>query len=174
MLNPETDKIIQFTLIYNRCKKNLYNFLLRLSGDKMAAEDIVQTVFLKFYENFDSLKNLESANFWIFKSARNEFYNYTKRSKNKSSLKENLIENHKDEFELERFVELRELKNIILNELNKMDDDQKEVYLLKEYGGLTYKEISEAMSIDIDLVKSRLYKVRQKLIYKISKIIEHG
>lgn len=172
-MNPESDKIIQFTIIYNRCKKNLYNFLLRLSGDKMTAEDIVQTVFLKFYENFEKLKKLESVNFWIFKSARNEFYNYYNRNKNKSNLEENLIENHKDDFELERFVELREMKKMIFNELDKMEYEQKEVYLLKEYGGLSYKEISETMNIDIDLVKSRLYKVRQKLIGKISKIIEH-
>lgn len=172
-MNPESDKIIQFTIIYNRCKKNLYNFLLRLSGDKMTAEDIVQTVFLKFYENFEKFKKLESVNFWIFKSARNEFYNYYNRNKNKSNLEENLIENHKDDFELERFVELREMKKMIFNELNKMEYEQKEVYLLKEYGGLSYKEISETMNIDIDLVKSRLYKVRQKLIGKISKIIEH-
>lgn len=139
----------------------------------MTAEDIVQTVFLKFYENFEKLKKLESVNFWIFKSARNEFYNYYNRNKNKSNLEENLIENHKDDFELERFVELREMKKMIFNELNKMEYEQKEVYLLKEYGGLSYKEISETMNIDIDLVKSRLYKVRQKLIGKISKIIEH-
>ncbi len=139
----------------------------------MAAEDIVQSVFLKFYENFESVKNIESVNFWIFKSARNEFYNYYKQNKRKIELYENFTENKKDEFELENFVELKEMKKIIFDELDKMDNEQKEVYLLKEYGGLSYKEISETMNIDIDLVKSRLYKVRQKLINKISKIIEH-
>ncbi|MCB0744909.1 MAG: RNA polymerase subunit sigma, partial [Ignavibacteriae bacterium] len=53
----------------------------------------------------------------------------------------------------------------------KMNYEQKEVYLLKEYGGLSYKEISETLVIDVDLVKSRLYKVRQKLINKISKMV---
>ena len=170
-MNTETDKIVQFTILYNRYKKKLYNFLLKLSGDDMIAEDIVQSVFLKFYENLESLRNLESANFWLFRSARNEYYTYYNRNKRKKDLDETFIANKKDEFELETFLELKEIKKIVLLELNKMEDEQKEVYLLKEYGGLSYKEIAETMNIDVDLVKSRLYKVRQKLINKISKLV---
>jgi len=137
----------------------------------MAAEDIVQTVFLKFYENYDALNNIESANFWLFRSARNEYYNYYKRNKRKSEITETLLSTKKDEFELENYIEMKEMKKIMLAELDKMEFDQKEVYLLKEYGGLSYKEISESLEIEVNLVKSRLYKVRQKLINKISKLV---
>ena len=137
----------------------------------MIAEDIVQSVFLKFYENFENVKNIESANFWLFRTARNEYYNFHRKNKKKSEIDENLLENRKDEYELETYIEIKEMKTLILTELNKMDEDQKEVYLLKEYGGLNYKEISDTLTIDVSLVKSRLYKVRQKLINKISKLI---
>jgi RNA polymerase sigma-70 factor (ECF subfamily) len=149
----------------------LYNFILRLSGDSMVAEDITQNVFLKLYENFDQLRDKESANFWIFRSARNEYYNYYNKNKRNIEISESLINNEKDEFELESFIELKEMKAIVLVELNKMAYEQKEVYLLKEYGGLSYKEIAETLEIDENLVKSRLFKVRQKLINKISKLI---
>jgi DNA-directed RNA polymerase specialized sigma24 family protein len=43
---------------------------------------------------------------------------------------------------------------------------------LKEYSGLSYKEIATLMTIDEELVKSRLYKARQKLINRISKLVE--
>lgn len=137
----------------------------------MIAEDIVQSVFLKYYENFDLIKNSESVNFWIFKTARNEYYNLYKRNKRIEKFDEEFTERKKDEFELEYYVEIKEMKKLILYELDKMEYEQKEVFLLKEYGGLSYKEISETMNINIDLVKSRLYKVRQKLISKISKIV---
>jgi RNA polymerase sigma factor (sigma-70 family) len=170
-LKTETDKIIEFTILYNRYKKRLYNFILRLSGDTMVAEDITQNVFLKLFEKFDSIENKESANFWIFKSARNEFYNYYNRNKKSSVLSESLITTRKDEFELESYIEMKEMRKIMVYELDKMAYEQKEVYLLKEYGGLSYKEISETLDIDVNLVKSRLYKVRQKLIDKISKLV---
>ncbi|MCB0749492.1 MAG: RNA polymerase sigma factor [Ignavibacteriae bacterium] len=145
--------------------------MLRLSGDAMTAEDITQNVFLKLFENYEALNSSESANFWLFTSARNEFYNLYKRNKKQTELSDSLLSTKKDEFELESYVEMKEMKKIILGELDKMNYEQKEVYLLKEYGGLSYKEISETLVIDVDLVKSRLYKVRQKLINKISKMV---
>ena len=170
-MKTETEKIIQFTLLYNRYKKRLYNFLLKLSGNQMTAEDITQSVFLKLFENFETLNNKESANYWIFKTARNEYFNFYKREKRKSELNENLITNKQDDFEVESYIELNEIKKIVLCELDKMNAEQKEVYLLKEYGGLSYTEISKTLNIETKLVKSRLYKVRQKLIEKISKKI---
>ncbi len=138
----------------------------------MVAEDITQNVFLKLYENFDQLRDKESANFWIFRAARNEYYNYYNKNKRNIEISEPIINTEKDEFELESYIELKEMKAIVLSELNKMAYEQKEVYLLKEYGGLSYKEIAETLEIDENLVKSRLYKVRQKLIDKISKLIK--
>ena len=170
-MSAQTEQIIQFTLLYNRYKKRLYNFVLRLSGNVMVTEDIVQTVFVKLYENFSDLKKRESANYWLFTAARNEYYNYYRKNKRIIELDESALSEEHAEYELENRVELKDMKNIVLNELNKMSDDQKEVYLLKEYGGLSYREIAKTMNIDVDLVKSRLYKVRQKLINKISKLV---
>lgn len=170
-MKTETDKIIEFTLLYNRYKNQLYNFLVKLSGDRMVAEDIVQSIFTKLYENFDLLKSMENVNFWIFRSARNEYYNYYNKKKRSSDFTDPIVNTKKDEFELEQYVELKEMRSIILQELDKMADEQKEVYLLKEYGGLSYNEIAKSLEIDVNLVKSRLYKVRQKLIDKISKLV---
>ena len=76
-----------------------------------------------------------------------------------------------DDFEVEEYIDMKELRTLILAELEQMSDDQKEVNLLKEYGGLSYKEIALAMNIDVNLVKSRLYKIGRKLIDKISKVV---
>jgi len=60
---------------------------------------------------------------------------------------------------------------MILKELDNLPDEQKEVFILKEYTGMNYKEIADVMNIDTDLVKSRLYKTRQKLMKRLSKKI---
>jgi RNA polymerase sigma-70 factor (ECF subfamily) len=59
-----------------------------------------------------------------------------------------------------------------MNELNGMAFEQREVFLLKEYGGFSYREIAEVMNINEDLVKSRLFKTRRKLIEKLSKVLK--
>jgi RNA polymerase sigma factor (sigma-70 family) len=75
------------------------------------------------------------------------------------------------EINLEDQYEELEIKELVMKELNSMPVEQREVFLLKEYGGFNYKEIAEMMGISLELVKSRLHKTREKLIKRMSKII---
>jgi len=143
-------------------------------SNRMVCDDIVQDVFMKLYQNLDKIRNKDSILYWLFKTARNEIYDYY-RGKHIKVDQFNVADT--DDIELESYenieyqVEQKELKDLIFAELNKMDIGQREVYLMKEYGGLSYKEISAVMGIDENLVKSRLYKTRQKLINKFEKIL---
>jgi len=138
----------------------------------MSAEDIAQNVFLKLYENLPGIQKKESINYWLFHTAKNEVYTYLR--KKKSNVDQFNVDDTdeieiKSEFDFRILIELKETKEIIMNELNKMPFEQKEVFILKEYGGLSYKEIASVMEIDENLVKSRLFKTRQKLINCLAK-----
>ena len=61
---------------------------------------------------------------------------------------------------------------MILNELENIPAEQKDVFVLKEFGELSYNEISRVLEINEELVKSRLFLSRKKLISKISKILK--
>ncbi len=143
--------------------------------DKMRADDIVQDVFIKLFENLNNIHNKQSIQFWLFKTARNEIMSFLRNTKNKKFITESV---DIEKFEIENKpsladeIENTELKKLILNELDSMNEDFREVFVLKEYSGLTYKEIASLLSIDEELVKSRLYKARQKLVNKISKLVE--
>ena len=144
-------------------------------GDKMHADDVVQDVFIKLFEHLNSIQNRQSVQFWLFKTTRNEILTFYRSTKNKK-----LITNSVDisEVEIEEplmladEIENKELSKLILTELDLLNEDFKEVFVLKEYSGLSYKEIASLLTIDEELVKSRLYKARQKLINKISKLVE--
>lgn len=142
--------------------------------DRMLTDDIMQNVFIKLYQNLGTIKNKQSVPFWLFKTARNEFYSILRSPKltNLNSEVEGI-----DELEIENEnsltddFERKELKEIIMEELDKLNPVSKEIFILREYSGLSYKEIASIMELDIETVKSRLYKLRQKLIRKISKIV---
>jgi RNA polymerase sigma-70 factor (ECF subfamily) len=172
-LKETPKKIIEFTITYNKYKLRIYNYVLKMVSDKMLCEDIVQNIFLKFFENMDRIKNLNSASYWLFKTARNDVYSFY-RSKKVKADQFNVLDsdelNSASSENLEVEYEKRELNNIVLKELDNLPEEQKEIYMLKEYGGLSYKEIAGIMEIDENLVKSRLYKTRQKLISLIRKV----
>lgn len=142
--------------------------------NKMLADDVVQDVFIKLFENLNNIHNKQSIQFWLFKAARNQMMGFLRSTKTKKLISETAdideVEISSD-VSLEDEIENKELNKLILNELENMNEDFREVFVLKEYSGLSYKEIASLMDIDEDLVKSRLYKARQKLINKISKLV---
>lgn len=173
----EVSNIIEFTLIYNRYKVYLFNYVKKMVNSLSAAEDIIQIVFLKFYENLEMIKEKDKCEFWLFKTARNEVFNYYRSRKIKASYFERSDAEEipaGDEESTEIMFDRMEMHSIIMKELNSFPEDQREVYLLKEYSGLSYKEIAGLMSIDEELVKSRLFKIRRKLADKVSKILFYG
>lgn len=167
--------IVQFTIAYNLYKIGVYNYILKMVGNKMVCDDLVQNVFMKLFENLKSIKNKESIKFWVYTTARNEVYAYFRKKKidtakfsSEDSSETKVISNENIEYQFE----LKEMKKLILNELGNISIEQKEIFLLKEYGGMSYKEIALISNIDENLVKSRLYKTRQKLIDRLSKIMK--
>lgn len=174
LLTDNTEHIIEFTLIFNRFKKKLYNYVLKMTEDIMLTEDIVQDIFVKLYQNLDNIRSKENINFWLFTTARNEVYGYYRKKRIRS---DQFGVEDPDEIEIEseesieNEFEKKEMKELILFELNNLPVEQREVFILKEYSGLKYTEIGDVLGIDEKLVKSRLNKVRNKLINKISKLI---
>jgi RNA polymerase sigma-70 factor (ECF subfamily) len=173
-LQEKENQIIEFTILFNRYKKSIYNYALKMLRDKMRADDVVQDVFIKLFENLNNIYNKQSIQFWLFKTARNEIMAYLRSTKNKK-LTTNVMDLEDVEIESEESltdrIENKELSKLILNELENINDEFREVFVLREYSGLSYKEIASLMDIDEDLVKSRLYKARQKLINRISKLV---
>ncbi len=173
-MKKESNNIVQFTIAYNRYKLGVYNYVLKMVGNKMVCDDLIQNIFLKLFENLKSIKNKESIKYWIYTTARNEVYTYFRKKKIQITkfVTEDVLElEAKSKENIEYQFELKEMKNLIFKELNNISIEQKEIFLLKEYGGLSYKEIANISNIEENLVKSRLYKTRQKLINRISKIV---
>jgi len=170
-LRNNSDKVLDFTLVYNKYKNSIYHYVIKMVNDSMLCEDIVQTVFVKFFENMNNIVSKESYNFWLFKTARNEVYTYYRKKKklmHGDDPHDEEINPLISEDAVGENFEKQEFKLILDNELNALPEEQKEVFVLKEFSDFSYKEIASMMSISEELVKSRLYKVRQKLIKKMA------
>ncbi|KUG25963.1 rna polymerase sigma-70 factor, ecf subfamily [hydrocarbon metagenome] len=169
-----SNQILEFTIIYNQYKGYIFNYVSKMLNDKTLCEDVVQTVFLKFYENVDFIRDKESTKSWLFTTARNEVFSIYRKKKVRKIVHpvEDEEEFRVNENSITEDYEMKEIKELLQIELDDLPDEQREVYLLKEYGQLSYKELSDTLGIDEGLVKSRLYKTRQKLINRLSKVLK--
>lgn len=172
-MNSSNDRT-EFIQAYTRLRKPVYNYVLRMVREKQQCEDMVQNAFLKLFEHYPQLRDRERVAAWIFRTVRNDVFQYfrTKQThvdrfnvRDVDTIREQSPDNP------EKDTEALNVKDIVRGELDKLPVEQKDVFLLREYGGLSYQEIADLQGTDIELVRSRLHKARAKLIDQIKRII---
>jgi RNA polymerase sigma-70 factor, ECF subfamily len=169
----QNGQLNNYGYIYHDNKTRLYNYVRKMVGDGTVSEDIIQTVFLKFFESISDIRNKDSYHFWLFKAARNEVYKFYKNKRIRvdqfNTTDTESLEIH-SAMNVEIEYEEKELFELIGRELEFLPVEQKEIYILKEYSGLSYKEISDITGIEENVLRKRFYDAKNKLISRLSNI----
>ncbi|MPW25154.1 sigma-70 family RNA polymerase sigma factor [Alkalibaculum sp. M08DMB] len=144
---------------------NLYgDYALRVAtavtGDSSKASDAVQETFIRIYFNIKNFKLDKPFKPWLYKILINEC-NRILRKGGKITYISDYIENNVElsEEDKHNFEEYEDLYVAIKN----LDSINKTPIVLKYLGGFKEKEISQILNININTLKSRLLKGRQKL-----------
>lgn len=148
-----------FDELYARYSGRLFGYLLRLLGDRDAAEDVFQEVFMEVLRK-DALE-LREKQFagWLFTVARNRGLTQVRTaSRRKNALEEArpLAEAGANEG-LEERTDRRARIDAVGAVLDSLSEAHREVLLLKEVGGFTYRQIAELQSVPEGTAKSRLH-----------------
>lgn len=130
--------------IYNRYGTEVYRFLLRMSGNPALSEDITQTTFLKAIEKIDTFQNQCSLKTWLCQIAKNEYLNERKKKESQNvTLEEEVIPKSQTDAGLEKQLADAETAKEIREAVHKLKEPYKEVFLLRVYGELSFRQIAE-------------------------------
>jgi RNA polymerase sigma-70 factor, ECF subfamily len=151
-----------FSLLYERHKRALFAFALRMLGETDAARDVVQDVFLRVFERRRQLNNPESFRSWLFAIGRNHCVSRLRESRKQTPLDdvpEETMAIAGDAGALEAEEDVR----MIRLALARLKIEYREVLILREYQDLSYREIAEITESTESAVKSKLFKARRAL-----------
>ncbi len=148
----------------------LYRMALRYAGgDRSQAEDLVQETMLKAFRAWHSYQPGTSARAWLVAILRNTFLNSLRRQRRETpaadlsrdaldSLHARMAEADPEGEFFDRIVDDR-----VLEALDRLPTDFREVVQLSDVEGLPYAEIAQALAIPVGTVKSRLFRARRQL-----------
>jgi RNA polymerase sigma-70 factor, ECF subfamily len=139
----------------------MYSVALRTVGNGEDARDLVQTAFLKAYQNLGSFDPRYRFFSWLYRILRNESINHLSRRHAHQP-----IEGHGEvraQEDPQRAVEEQEQVRRVESALARLTPEYREVVLLRHYAELSYEEMAAALGIPEKTVKSRLYSARQRL-----------
>jgi RNA polymerase sigma-70 factor (ECF subfamily) len=141
-----------YNLLVSRWEKRVFNYLLRLVGDREDALDLSQEAFLKAYQNLGKLEDAGRFAPWLFRIAHNEAYSLLRRRKPEG---ETLLEPAEGAQSYRMFP--IELSLAVRSALERLSAEQREAVVLKIYQGFKFEEMAEILSCPVSTVKSRLY-----------------
>jgi len=157
ILRASRKDVDAYNLLVSRWEKRIFNYLLRLVGNREDAMDLSQDVFLKAYQNLQKLEDASRFAPWLFRIAHNEAYSLLRKPKTEQELGERG----------ERAVWGRmlpmETSLAVERALSKLTEDQREAVLLKVYQGFKFEEIAEVLDTPVSTIKSRVYTALELL-----------
>jgi RNA polymerase sigma-70 factor (ECF subfamily) len=158
-----------YNLLVSRWEKRVFNYLLRLVGDREDAFDLSQETFLKAYQNLSRLEDQARFSAWLFRIAHNEAFSLLRRRKPEA---EPLRDPPSATASYGLFP--AELSLAVQSALERLSEDQREAVLLKVYQGFRFEEMAEILSCPVSTVKSRLYTALDLLKDTLAPISTRG
>lgn len=146
-----------FAELYGRLSPRVYAYCRRFLGDRDEAMDVFQESFIRFNKSSKQERNMTNVPAFMLRIARNLCVNAKKRKRTALSFEEYMV------YDKENRQEKNELLNLIKTALDLLPDDYREIFILREYDGLSYTEIAEVIGESLSTVKVRIYRAKQKI-----------
>tara|TARA_B100000686_G_scaffold262335_1_gene275662 strand:- start:80 stop:664 length:585 start_codon:yes stop_codon:yes gene_type:complete len=160
-----------FNHLVNRYKDKLTNFIYRFTSDIDSAQDLAQDTLLKVYINKDSYREIAKFSTWIYTIASNLAKTELRKIKRRQTYSESDLSTDDRQFVMhqsdqESFEDIEDTSvsgNILEKSLMELDDEFKNIIILRDIQELSYDEISKILQIPLGTVKSRINRGRFKL-----------
>ena len=171
-------KLEELGTVITEFQDQLFRFAFFRTGSFADSQDIVQEVFIKFYQENSHLSSVKNIKFYLFKSISNACVDYHRKTRKlKFEVLDKLIQTS-DLQEADALQNLihREEYNRIEELLNELPNEQSEAISLRVLDNLSFAEIAAILDVPVTTVKSRFKYGIDKLKTKIvnSKEVSYG
>lgn len=151
-------------------QKRVYNLALKLTGNPDDAFDVSQEAFLSAYKNLGSFRFDCRFSVWLYRLAYNEAMDFLK--KNRVPGLVSLTGEDGGDIETftpdsaplpEEAAERNDTRRLVREAVARLPEDKREIIVMREFSGMSYGAIAEALGIEEGTVKSRLARARKNL-----------
>jgi RNA polymerase sigma-70 factor (ECF subfamily) len=175
MVQYQQGEVRAFEILLGRHRKPVFNFILRYVGDKETAEDLLQETFMRVIKGADAYKRQAKFTTWLYTIARNLCVDQTRRRKHRrhASLDAPMSASEDSgtlldvlpgsEMASDRKSVNKQLHETMQRAIGSLSEEQREVFLMREFLDMPFKQIAEVVGVPENTVKSRMRYALEKL-----------
>jgi RNA polymerase sigma-70 factor (ECF subfamily) len=151
-----------FSLIVRAYETPVFNYVLRLVGDRTLAEDLTQEVFLRVFQGLPGFSLRSKFTTWLFQVTKNRVLDELRANERRPRSVCTLDDVPPLEV-IDQPMERLEAIDALWRAVENLNVDLKMALLLRDVVGLAYTEIADALEITLATVKWRIYKGREEV-----------
>jgi RNA polymerase sigma-70 factor (ECF subfamily) len=159
-----------FSDLVLRHRKGAVNVAYRMCGDPHLAEDMAQEAFIRAWQKLPGYRPRSPFRNWLYRIVTNATLDILRRERETVDVEAYPLSDPVKG--VEASMEARDRVEIIQRAVLSLPPSSRGVLVLREYEGLSYKEISETLDIPIGTVMSRLNYARQRLSVDLEPLIK--
>lgn len=164
-----------FAELLRRYERPIYNFALRYLQHPSWAEDVTQDTFLRLVQRAGEFKHESRFSTWLYTIARNLCVDQLRRQKHRrhASLDQSdgvddapageKVADTKPASSTERVAVAHEIREQVFLAIDELPEEQREVFLLRHIGDVSFQEIAEITGVGENTVKSRMRYALERL-----------
>ncbi len=156
-----------FQAIFTRYQDRIYNYVCRMVGDPIEAQDLTQDSFIKAYKALQRGDAPANPSAWLYRIASRTCLDALRRRRlirwlPLSKLRGRRQPSGRDAESPEQHLLRAQERDRIRQALEQLPPRYRMVLLLREYEGLSYKQIAQATGDSLGTVKVTLYRARER------------
>lgn len=164
-----------FQKIFEYYSTPLFKFAFGYLKSKEIAEDVVQEVFLKIWNNRKNIKTNTSFQSYLFTIALNTVRKYFNKLSLQNEFKHHiLIDISKNQIDFDKNSDFQSLLDKLDDLINRMPEKRREVFIKKKYEEKSLKEIAEELTITTKTVEYHITEAMKYLKKEFEKLHLHG
>lgn len=155
----------EFEKIYIRYFNDVFLFLKKLSKDESLAEEITSETFFKAMRSIDTFRGETDIRVWLCQIAKNCYFSHLKKQQrvvNIDDIEDTEFSDNKDTIE-EQVLNRSDAMQIHLL-LHNLDEPYKEVFMLRVFGELSFKEIADIFQKTDNWACVTYHRARNKIL----------
>jgi len=157
-----------FAIIVRAYETPVFNYVLRLVGDRALAEDLTQEVFLRVFQGLPKFSLRCKFTTWLFQVTKNRVLDELRASERRPRHLVALDDVPPLEV-MDAPIELGETVDALWRAIEGLSTDLKMALLLRDVAGLSYSEIADSLEVTLATVKWRIYKGREDVALALAR-----
>jgi RNA polymerase sigma-70 factor (ECF subfamily) len=157
-----------FAIIVRAYETPVFNYVLRLVGDRALAEDLTQEVFLRVFQGLPKFSLRCKFTTWLFQVTKNRVLDELRASERRPRHLVALDDVAPLEV-MDAPIERGETVDALWRAIEALSTDLKMALLLRDVAGLSYTEIADSLEVTLATVKWRIYKGREDVALALAR-----